>query len=60
MVWPQSLIVCTLLNLNMLYAGEDGVTRFRLFCYAAVDPFSGSYSRVCRRTAISMGRVGVC
>ncbi len=41
MVWPQNLIVCTLLN--TLHAEEEdargGVSRFRFFCYAAVGAF---------------------
>ena len=41
MVWPQNLIVCTLLN--TLHAEEEdargGVTRFKFFCYAAVGSF---------------------
>ena len=41
MVWPQNLIVCTLLN--TLHAEEEdargAVTRFKFFCYAAVGSF---------------------
>ena len=41
MVWPQNLIVCTLLN--TLHAEEEeargGITRFRFFCYIAVGAF---------------------
>ncbi|KAH9942142.1 OPT oligopeptide transporter [Epithele typhae] len=41
MVWPQNLIVCTLLN--TLHAEEEdargGVSRFRFFCYACVGSF---------------------
>ena len=41
MVWPQNLIVCTLLN--TLHAEEEeargGITRFRFFCYVAVGAF---------------------
>ncbi|EJF56838.1 OPT oligopeptide transporter [Dichomitus squalens] len=41
MVWPQNLIVCTLLN--TLHAEEEdargGITRFKFFCYAAVGSF---------------------
>ena len=41
MVWPQNLIICTLLN--TLHAEEEdargGVSRFRFFCYAAVGAF---------------------
>lgn len=41
MVWPQNLIVCTLLN--TLHAEEEdargGISRFRFFCYAALGAF---------------------
>ena len=41
MVWPQNLIVCTLLN--TLHAEEEdargGISRFRFFCYATLGAF---------------------
>ncbi|KAI8978283.1 OPT oligopeptide transporter [Trametes punicea] len=41
MVWPQNLIVCTLLN--TLHAEEEdargGMSRFRFFCYAVLGSF---------------------
>ena len=41
MVWPQNLIVCTLLNI--LYAevedARGAVTRFKFFCYVVVGWF---------------------
>ena len=41
MVWPQNLIVCTLLN--TLHAEEEdargGLSRFKFFCYATVGAF---------------------
>ena len=41
LVWPQNLIICTLLN--TLHAEEEdargGVSRFKFFCYAAIGSF---------------------
>ena len=41
MVWPQNLVVCTLLN--TLHAEEDqesgGISRFRFFCYVTAGAF---------------------
>ncbi|QRV74794.1 OPT oligopeptide transporter protein [Ceratobasidium sp. AG-Ba] len=42
MIWPQNLVVCTLLN--TLHAEDDesgqGITRYRFFLYAAIAAFA--------------------
>ena len=58
MVWPQNLIVCTLLN--TLHAEEEeargGISRFRFFCYAGVGAFFWFFVPGASPRPISRGR----